>query len=130
MAQTAVLHTQCPGCGTFALVANAADPDAEVVCGCCPLDHHHGQAANACPGGHDAEPCPHPDPKACGVHLSGPGNGADCDPAGHGDGSCPAHADGCQGGHCGKGVNGCTVCRPLILSLPPASVHFQLGGDS
>lgn len=38
----------------------SADLDAQVVCpdpaatGCCPQDHHHGLAANSCPG-HEGE---------------------------------------------------------------------------
>src|SRR6266699_2435650 len=40
------------------------DPDAAFDravpdCACCPDDHHHGQAASGCPGGHGA--CPAPD---------------------------------------------------------------------
>ena len=47
-----MLHLSCNQCGASATVADGADPDAALTCGCCPLDHHHGQAAtesgNAC----------------------------------------------------------------------------------
>jgi hypothetical protein len=71
------LLVQCNGCKTSRVVdcigctpdghlvgCPVADLDAAVVCapgsGCCPEDHHHGQAANACPG------IPDPDHE-CGV---------------------------------------------------------------
>jgi hypothetical protein len=88
----------CPGCGASAELAtpeHRADPDGAVTCvpesGCCPLPHHHGKAAMACPRGHGA----------CGLE--------DCavlTPAG----------EPCPGGHCGLGVGGCTVCRPLVIT--------------
>ena len=42
-----MLHLSCDGCGTSATVADGADPDAALTCGCCPEDHHHGHAADA-----------------------------------------------------------------------------------
>lgn len=65
------LRIRCDGCGTSVITDTGADPDGALDCGCCPQDHHHGEAANACPG--------HP-----GKH--------------------------------GKGVPGCTVCRPLTIT--------------
>ena len=79
-----MLHVQCPGCGAFVLTTNGADPDSELVCACCPEDHHHGEAANSCPRTHD--------------------------------------------GDCGKDVDGCTVCRPLVITLPRGSIDLQIGG--
>jgi hypothetical protein len=82
---------QCNQCRASAQITRARDPDSAVQCGCCPQAHHHGQAANACPGGHG--PCPTPD--HCPVHNA--------------PGPCP-------GGHCGLGVPGCTVCRPVTIT--------------
>jgi hypothetical protein len=70
-----MLHVQCPGCLTSAYLectcppghvdaagahqdgCTHADVDAAVRCpegsSCCQEDHHHGQAANACPADHD-----------------------------------------------------------------------------
>jgi hypothetical protein len=46
-----MLQVTCQSCGTQAFTEDNADPDAALVCvegsGCCPEDHHHGQAANA-----------------------------------------------------------------------------------
>jgi hypothetical protein len=48
---------QCNGCKTAVVAPDARDPDAAVTCppesDCCKADHHHGEAANACPGDHD-----------------------------------------------------------------------------
>ncbi len=117
-------HLQCPGCGSSAYVdctcppgaaatmgahgpqCAMADLDAHLNCrpgsSCCLLDHHHGQAANACPGGHGE----------CAV-------GDSCEvmtPAG----------EPCPGGHCGLGQPGCTVCRPMIIAGMPGSSQIQL----
>lgn len=43
-----MFHLHCPKCGAWAVVPDLRDPDAALQCGCCPLDHHHGHAANAC----------------------------------------------------------------------------------
>lgn len=98
-----VLRVLCPGCRSEALTSNCADPDGAfdadpgTDCRCCPGDSHpgqsHGEAAQACPQGHEDAAC---------------GTGPDClvhTPAG----------EDCPGGHCGPGVDGCTVCRPLII---------------
>jgi hypothetical protein len=54
---TAVIDCPCPGRGVnghYDPACQVADLDAAVVCppdsDCCKLDHHHGHAANACPG--------------------------------------------------------------------------------
>jgi hypothetical protein len=95
-----VLHIQCMQCGKWSVFGAeaGADPDSALQCGCCKKDHHHGQAANACPGvdaGHPGAPCPAPD--TC-ITLT---------PLG----------EACPGGHCGLGVDGCTVCRPIAITL-------------
>jgi len=41
-----VLHIQCDQCGASVTTADGTDPDAALACGCCPEDHHHGEAAN------------------------------------------------------------------------------------
>lgn len=97
-----MFHIACNGCGGWTLSADASDPDALLKCGCCPENHHHGRAASACPGAggnHPGVACP---------------TGPDClvvTPAG----------DPCPGGHCGKDVAGCTVCRPITITLLPGS---------
>lgn len=48
-----MFHAACPKCGTFAIYGEGVDPHValdQAGCRCCPLDHHHGQAANACEG--------------------------------------------------------------------------------
>lgn len=47
---------QCNQCSERTAVQSAADPDGALGCGCCPEDHHHGQAAAACPRTHEG-PC-------------------------------------------------------------------------
>lgn len=97
-----MLQVQCNQCGVKGFTDTGDDPDIIVSCSCCPQDHHHGQAASACPGivsgeGHPDAACPHPDPTACTV----------------------ASPEGvmCPGGHCGVGVDGCTVCRPITITV-------------
>jgi len=95
------------------------DPDAAFDtlapgCSCCTQDHHHGQAAGACQGGHG--PCPTPDD--CPVWQG-------MQP--HLDGSPvrDTSAGPCPGGHCGAGVDGCTVCRPLKITVLPGSAQLH-----
>ena len=100
-----MLHIQCNQCGRWVVAGPeaGADPDSALACGCCPADHNHGQAANACPGAglnHPGAPCPHPDG----------GRGRACNVA------TPLGED-CPGGHCGLGVEGCAVCRPITITL-------------
>jgi hypothetical protein len=120
---------ECQVCRTQAFIdpdANpeaVADPDGFLACppgsGCCQEDHHHGQAANSCPGGHGACPAPDRCPAWLGMqpHLEN-SNQRD------------TSAGPCPGGHCGLGVAGCTVCRPLKITAIPGSVRARraIGG--
>jgi hypothetical protein len=106
-----MFHLHCPRCGAWTVVQDLRDPDAALKCGCCTLDHHHGQAANACTDTHlpvdqrhGGAPCPHPSPA-----------GADCERLTEAGQPCP-------GAHCGPGVPGCTVCRPIVITPLPGSV--------
>lgn len=118
-----MLHIECQGCRTSTYTEDGADPDAALVCapgsGCCGQDHHHGQAASACKGGHGACPTPDNCPVWLGVqpHLEN-SNARDL-------GAGP-----CEGGHCGLGVKNCSVCRPLKITVIPGSVRVQrsIGG--
>jgi hypothetical protein len=93
---------QCAQCLAATDIPADADPHSVDFCGCCDGSQHpgmtHGQYAASCTGdegaGHPGEPCSHQDPLAC-TRVSPPG-------------------EQCPGGHCGPGVAGCTVCRPLI----------------
>lgn len=44
-----MIHVQCKNCGKWSVIdggdVHAAVDDAGCIC--CPLDHHHGEAANA-----------------------------------------------------------------------------------
>jgi len=110
-----MLLVECKGCGTQAFTGNGGDPDATLVCppesDCCQEDHHHGQAANACTSGHGA--CPNPD--NCAVWLGMQPHQENSNQRDTTTGPCP-------GNHCGVGVDGCTVCRPLKITFIP-------GGD-
>jgi hypothetical protein len=85
---------------------------AQVVCppgsACCQVQHDHDAAGNACEGGHTV--CP--EPATCQLWaavLTHPGT--------------PDEApDSCPGGHCGAGVPGCAVCRPITIIVPPGHV--------
>ncbi len=49
----------CKQCGKNALIEHTSFQDA-FQCGCCPENHDHDAAANACPSagvGHDGAPC-------------------------------------------------------------------------
>jgi hypothetical protein len=111
---------QCNGCGTATVTADARDPDAAVVCppesDCCKTDHHHGEAA-ACAGGHAACPTPDDCPVFGDQHQPEPDEpGA---PA-------PARIP-CPGGHCGPGVAGCNVCRPITITALAGSLGITAG---
>lgn len=103
---------RCNQCGAVSEspLESGRDPDASVACGCCPQAHDHAAAANACPRGHEGQPCPHPEGKCTAV------------PAGQ----------ACPGGHCGLGVAGCTVCRPVTVIALGDSARLALavwGGE-
>jgi len=56
-----VLQVTCKQCLSSAYVTDGRDVHETLECGCCPEDHHHGQAAGACPKEHDG-PCWNPPP--------------------------------------------------------------------
>ena len=96
-----MLRVECKQCGASAYTDNGADPDAALACPCCVLPHDHAAAANACPGAgaqHAGVPCPEVESGAGCTILT---------PLG----------EACPGGHCGLGVPGCTVCRPVNITL-------------
>lgn len=101
------------------------DLGANVVCAdgtdCCTEPHSHDAAANSCPDialdlgkRHGGAPCP--DPGSCTLwRNSQAGAHRELREAGKPVPSCP-------GGHCGPGVPGCTVCRPVTITVVPGSV--------
>jgi hypothetical protein len=112
-----------------------ADIDAKVACPpeatqCCQVDHHHGNAANACPGGHDDVACPEP-PGQCKVWR---GAIADAFHPEFVPGSHPlfsgAKPPPCPGGHCHAAIPDCAVCRPLIITMLPGSAEVTLAGQA
>jgi len=126
----------CKGCGTTATVDCACppeladlpvhggecllnDPDSAHDCACCDGAGHdgqsHGAAAAACPGGHGA--CPAPD--TCEVWAGVTANTRHPLYDGPPPGPCP-------GGHCGLGVDGCAVCRPLTIIAPAGSAAITM----
>ena len=95
-------QVQCKQCLAIANVPDGVDPHTMNWCTCCTADHHHGLAAEACPGnnaiGHVGAPCSHQNPMLCSVIGT----------------LEQRKGEPCPGGHCGVGVEGCTVCRPVI----------------
>jgi hypothetical protein len=96
----------CPGCPPGGHLEDCAfrDLGAALSCpagsGCCAEGHSHDAAANACPGagtGHPGAACPHPE-------------SADCI-------AVTPRGEPCPGGHCARGVPGCTVCRPITVTI-------------
>jgi hypothetical protein len=88
--------------------------------GCCQEAHSHDQAANACPGitlGHPGAPCAAADPDRCLSHSGGHSAARDLSPE-----ERVRRTGTCPGGHCGPGVPGCTICRPVTITLLPGSV--------
>src|SRR5260221_2535974 len=80
------------------------DIDSAVICApgstspdCCHVEHDHAAAANACPRGHGE----------CTLDKCG---------------ALTPVGDPCPGGHCAKGIEGCTGCRPLTVTVMPGSV--------
>jgi hypothetical protein len=114
--------------------------------GCCEQQHDHDAAANACPGNHG--PCS--DPAACPLWVSvknhytamkaafedeyGPLGSVNPESLpdqalGHAIHLLAVPPDECPGGHCMKGVDGCTVCRPVtIRATGTAAVLVAAGG--
>jgi hypothetical protein len=145
-ASIALIQLFCPGCQSQVFLECSCPPghvanvgqhhpecshsnlDASLVCppdsGCCSENHDHAAAANACPGGHDDAPCPEPTGK-CRVWR---GAIADAFHPAFEPGSHPlfsgAEVPSCPGGHCHKDVPGCTVCRPLVITMLPGSAEI------
>jgi hypothetical protein len=120
------MNIMCLQCQAMKNLPPGADPHAYTWCTCCTVKgedgepHHHGRAAESCSGnggiGHPGEPCPHPQPRAC-IVVSRPvppeyGDAVTADTPGF-----RAAEEECPGGHCGPGVTGCAVCRP-VMHLP------------
>lgn len=139
-----MIHAQCPGCLVQAFLECSCPPDyilyngrhgdgcshagidANVTCDpasthpdCCHLDHDHAAAANACTGSHAGQPCPHPEHecRAWADMIAG-----QLHPLYKGPSPGP-----CPGGHCAKGTDGCTVCRPLIITAMPGTTVVPAG---
>lgn len=97
--------------------------DEQIVCApgssCCKVDHDHGAAANACATDHSAHECV--TPKGCPVHQ---GQNADAHRA---LAEAGEPVPDCPGGHCALGVQGCAVCRPLIITVMPGSMVTLAG---
>lgn len=108
-----------PFCALTDLGSNVqCDPDS----GCCQKSHSHDAAANACPGiaagGHPGAPCPD-EGSRCLVYSGGHSAAQDLAPEAR-----VRRAGKCTGGHCGPGVTGCTICRPVTITLLPGSVNL------
>jgi len=106
-----MFHVQCKQCGKWTTTADGSNLDAALSCNCCPENHDHAANANSCPGAnlnHPDASCPHPDGGiACNVVTQ--------------------VGDDCPGGHCGVGIAGCTVCRPVIITLLPGTAQMTMG---
>jgi hypothetical protein len=101
-----VIHVQCPGCLTSAYLECA-----------CPPGHSPGDA------GHH-ETCPLADIDA---RVSCPPESACCKQ----DHDHAAAANSCAQDHegaCAAGTDGCTVCRPLVITMLPGTVMHPAGG--
>lgn len=111
-----MLHIQCLTCGTAAF-ADCSCPD-----GWEPMIHGHitpEVAAMAAQAGMTVEPCAFANPDAM---VTCPAGGPCCQQ----DHDHAAAANACPGGHdCGLGVDGCTVCRPLTITVVPGSTQVQ-----
>lgn len=53
------MQVTCKTCFTSINVEEGVNVHAALECGCCPEDHHHGEAAAACPKEHEG-PCWNP----------------------------------------------------------------------
>lgn len=131
----------CPGCSTQAFLecscpagfvdavgahhgdCTHSNIDVNLICppgsDCCQIDHDHGAAANACPRDHEGAACP--DEDTCRIWRAGVPDvlHPQFDPA---TGVPP-----CPGGHCHKDVKGCTVCRPLVITVLPGTQITMVG---
>jgi hypothetical protein len=133
-----VFHVECKACGTsayvdcvcptighnpaaagvHALACPMSDLGATVTCPpgspCCDGSSHpdqsHDEHANSCPRGHGA--CAVPD--ACPVWSSEQAGTRHPLYEGEPPGPCP-------GGHCAPGAAGCTVCRPVTITVMPGA---------
>ena len=104
--------------------------------GCCELPHSHDQAANACPGAgrHEGVPCPAGD--VCRfwdghkAHIAGlnPDNPVHMQVKAEAEALHGVAEGTCPGGHCGKGVPGCTVCRPITITAMAGTVSVRRAG--
>jgi hypothetical protein len=41
-----MLMIECKSCSAKVFTEDGRDPDRLLACGCCPVDHHHGKAAD------------------------------------------------------------------------------------
>lgn len=144
-----MIQVQCPGCmsqvfldctcppghaanvGAHHPECSHASIDAQLNCRCCPQDHDHAAAANACPGGHGSCPDAGRDCRTWRGIIAdalNPAVGPESHPAFEG-----SEIPDCPGGHCHKDIPDCTVCRPLIITVMPGtdiSLTANRGGVS
>lgn len=119
-----MFRVKCDQCGRETIVVG--DPfGAEIPgCVCCTADHVHDESANTCSGEHAGTACPHAGSDLI-RSLVHPETHEVTEF--HGDEACIAASlpgEPCPGGHCGLGVPGCAVCRPVSLiflgAAPPS----------
>lgn len=95
-----MIHVQCPGCGTSAHV--------NCIPGC---EQVEGAHLDKCPGA-DLDSL-----VQCG-----------CCKQDHHHGAAANACAGRHAGDCGPGTDGCTVCRPLIITMLPGTTLQPAGG--
>jgi hypothetical protein len=109
-----MFHVACKQCRAWTVTEDSSSPDAALTCSCCPEQHDHAAAANACPGSHP--PCP--DTESCVFHGLEEGH--------------PRTGDGALAGHCWTGYgtkpDGCTVCRPVAITGLRGSTTLRMAG--
>jgi hypothetical protein len=107
----------CKTCGAFVLVPGDTDFHRALVCDCCLLggrDHDHKASAQQCTGASDT-----PGPQGHeGVSCPYPLSGRYCE-------AVTPSGEECPGGHCGPGIEGCTVCRPIAITGLPGLVKIN-----
>jgi hypothetical protein len=114
-------RVRCRVCNKTVLTENPTVGFVDITgCKCCPEDHDHVAVSNGCPGaGHTVDTTPLDDGTFRVTPVEGAGHaGAPCpheDPT-FGCGVTPAGIE-CPGGHCGYGVEGCTVCPATHLAI-------------